>query len=73
MHMTDTINTKRLVLLVPDEFHHKLKVAAAQKRKDMRDVVVECVTACLETVPADVERLAQGLAASCLSQPRKEG
>ena len=23
--------------------------------------------------PADVERLAQGLAASCLSQPRKEG
>lgn len=51
MHMTNTANTKRLVLIVPDDFHHQLKVAAAEKRKDMRDLVIECVTACLDNAP----------------------
>jgi uncharacterized protein (DUF1778 family) len=51
MHMTTNAQKteyRRLVIQVPSDFHKRLKMAAAEREKDMRDIVIECVSACLE-------------------------
>ena len=61
----------RLFIELPPDKHRQLRIIAATEGKSMKDIILECIEA--KSNRADVERLAQGLAASCLSQPRKEG
>jgi len=63
--------TSRLFIELPPDKHRQLRIIAATEGKSMKDIILECIEA--KSNRADVERLAQGLAASCLSQPRKEG
>ena len=57
MFMATETETKRIVMVVPSDFHRRLKIAAATEGKDMRDLVVECVSACLDSRGAEVETL----------------
>ena len=61
----------RLFIELPPDKHRQLRIIAATEGKSMKDIILECIEA--KSNRADVERLAQGLAASCLSQPHKEG
>ena len=63
--------TIRFYVDLPPDKHRQLRIIAATEGKSMKDIILECIEA--KSNRADVERLAQGLAASCLSQPRKEG
>lgn len=43
----------RLVVDIPDDLHHRIRVKAAMERRHMRDLVSECLESCF---PSDVIR-----------------
>ena len=74
--MSDT-DIIRFYVDLPKQDHRRLRVAAVLRGVTMKQILLDCIKQLPEPPAnesrADVERLAQGLAASCLSQPRKEG
>ena len=64
-----TQTRSRIIVDVEPDFHKRVKQVALERDKTVKELVTECLSACIGVRfdRADVERLAQGLAASCLS------